>query len=118
MEAELHFVTATIIPRKNGFVKYFFEKIIKKSQIRRIPLLRKDFSSYLNSLRHLELYKSNKNNYDKWAKNLLPIFLHKKNDKKSYKMDIYKIDEVVYNIVPDKDTEPRRLLIPAQLVGF
>ena len=44
--------------------------------------------------------------------------MHKKIDKKSYKMDIYKIAEVVYNIVPDKDTEPRRLLIPAQLVGF
>ncbi len=44
--------------------------------------------------------------------------MHKKNDKKSYKMDIYKIEEVVYNIVPDKNTDPRRSLIPAQLAGF
>ena len=46
------------------------------------------------------------------------MLFHEKIDKKSYKMDIYKFAAVVYNIIPDKNTDPRRLLIPAQLAGF
>ena len=69
-------------------------------------------------LRHFTLDKSNKNDYDKRRKNLLVMLFHEKIDKKSYKLDIYKIAAVVYNIIPDKNTDPRRLLIPAQPAGF
>ena len=53
-------------------------------------------------LRHKLLGKSNKKDYDKSRKNLPLIFLHEKIDKKSYKMDIYKIAKRVYNKNPDK----------------
>jgi hypothetical protein len=74
--------------------------------------------SLQRALRQKIFVKSNKNHYDKRAKNLLLMLFHEKIDKKSYKLDIYKIASGVYNIIPDKNTDPRRLLIPAQPAGF
>ena len=110
--------TAIIIPLEKPFVNSFSEKIIKFSSKSRFPLWHKEFLNYKISLRHISLCKRHKNHYDKSRQNLPPHFLHKIFDEKSCKMDIYKFEAGVYNRIPDKATDPRRYLIPAQLAGF
>ena len=110
--------TAIIIPREIRFVNSFSEKISKILQKLRFSLRHKGFSKIPILLRHIHLYKSNKNHYDKQGQNLPPHFLHKNFGEKSCKMDIYKFAAEVYNRIPDKATDPRRSLIPAQLAGF
>ena len=99
------------------FRKIFFIFLLQ-AHIFEKPLYSKDFS---DQHFHYDIYfwtKAPKKTTTKPIKNLPLIFLHEKFDEKSYKMDIYKTLPGVYNIIPDKNTDPRRLLIPAQLAGF
>ena len=80
------------------FVNTFFSKIRKKFLKEAKSLLRKGiFGDRSSSATFQNIQK----HYDKRSKNLPAILLHKKNDKKSYKIDIYKIAAVVYNNSPE-----------------
>ena len=101
MEAELLFITASIIARQMRFVNTFFQKNSKNMIFPKKILRSKAFSAFIVHYDIVFLWKSTKNHYDKSPQIFTDIFLHKFSDKKSYKMDIYKTAPLVYNIIPE-----------------
>lgn len=102
MEAELLFITATIISHKKPFVNTFvnfFQKIFSFS----IGLFIFAFCTlrFVSSTTTLFFGKIHKNHYDKLRKIFHTILFTKNYDKKSYKMDIYKSVPRVYNYNPE-----------------
>ena len=115
VEAELLFITATIIPQQKPFVNTFLKKYSKKLKKTRFSLQHKGFLA----VRHYpDIQKQQKGLRQKPPKIYALYFCTNFFAKNRTKWIFTKFPQWCIIKIPNKEADPRQHLFPAQPVGF